>query len=1275
MDAKPAREPVHGAGNQHLSDDETSERELRRRVQQESEKLREVDLGSLLDGLGVAAPVVQRREFGYLHECAALLSTFSIGELPLTEKDFETDTLDKLLNDCSIVREVDSESTSSIAGRWRLDFTIRRDVLSRMGSRKHLLKRLRDIPRRRMDLHQQIFEELISGDSQVMTLRDDLNWLAACIDVLAAVSEIDGSWSPEAATEWRRCIARLPAQHEIRDRLNREILLEPLKKLVGDNFRGRRKELQELTNYVGVLSTDIIETSLRVFRKIFDLVKEPPLMIFGPGGMGKSTLIAKFILDHASSSPKLPFVYIDLDRAAFIPFSALNFYQEILRQLRVQFPKQTELFDKLRDSLNAQAGSTANLISNSRQLDESKRISFANEFALVYRQLDMGELPLLLVLDTFERVQLTSKAHVEYIFEILAQLQAVVPNLRCVLAGRSPITQFKTRAIELSQLDLDTAQSMLEARGIPEQYSKAIARQVQGNPLSLKLAVQLYNAEGAGREGIRDLPTNFLFKFKESRIQSQLYARLLRQIHNPNVRKIAHPGLVLRRLTPEIILNVLADPCGLSIRNIGQAKALFAELKQEITLVEIEPDGALRHRPDVRAFMLQLLKEDQPRRVKDINMRAVDYYLEHGGADSAARAEEIYHRLLLEQDRTEIESRWLPGVETYFNAQTLEELGTSGKTFLASRLGYELPEDVWRNADLADWERTAARNCRSLLDLRQPEKAIALLRQRKERVSNSELFLLEVDILIALRHWDLALATAEAAIKQVREGDDDYLLLELLSRAVQLKIKRLQFLEAFRAYEEAKGIARIRRKKLDLAELQYEWLPSQLDLLRYYASSLADYTLEFRDEIPSEFHHRFAHLVVAQAAVEKKLGDLEASKANLRLALEHYGDALLLVPSDLESWYGKGNAFLAIGDRLAAQDENEASIQSYISAIECFETGLSRFEDDVECNNNKALSLWSIADVFKHVGQADDAFRYYTKAISLLERLRNAAPDDHIILCNLGQAYYDLGDLGSKLSKTDEYAQAIVCFDQALKINPYDRLSWFNKGNAFNSIGERLESKGDYKLAYTKYEAAVASYDMAIVEKEPDADVWSNKGNALRSLAGLAAKFRSVDTAISFLTKAKVAFDNAADDAAMVGDSYIEPLVDAFGCFVIRTHLLYQQRVHTDEERLAIMRTLLERLSGILFSDVSEEDLIKIVGQQLEIITYYCPDLLTMHDSDKHKLSFDVLRASSSMPSLRTKVLDKLEVLLNKRIDGLKHYQDLIVNYSRLLFGDGRMLF
>src|SRR5262249_40035495 len=148
--------------------------------------------------------------------------------------------------------------------------------------------------------------------------------------------------------------------------------------------------------------------------------------------------------------------------------------------------------------------------------------------------------------------------------------------------------------------------------------AQALVDQLGGNPLTLKLASEVVKKETVGPGGIADLTTRryYFLSMQENLIQGQLYRRILAHIHNENVRKIAHPGLVLRRITPELIRDVLAVPCGVDLSEDTEAHRLYEELGREVSLVTIAHDGALEHRSDVRRVMLDMLWHDEPLKVR-----------------------------------------------------------------------------------------------------------------------------------------------------------------------------------------------------------------------------------------------------------------------------------------------------------------------------------------------------------------------------------------------------------------------------------------------------------------------------------------------------------------------------------------------------------------------------------------------------------------------------------------------------------------------------------
>jgi hypothetical protein len=639
--------------------------------------------------------------------------------------------------------------------RWMLRSDTRRAALKRLESLDNIRKALRKVLDRPQDPLQKTLEDYIFETAPPLENQSHQQLLRTL-----------------QVSEWLNgIITGVPEPQVVLHKIEIENLLSSFRFLVGDHFRGRTAELARLSDYVGVMDASSFASLVtRGFRQFFSLSEKPPLVLHGPGGVGKSTLLAKFILDHvmlATSAPaetpdldsdRFPFAYLDFDRPSLIAEEPITLLLEALRQIEVQFPNSSTSLKKLRDAWNQRIENrtarkrqpAASTDSSASRID--KRDLFLDEFAEEVKPLLTGDKPLLFILDTFEEVQYRSRAFVEEVFDFLESLQKRIPTLRTVLSGRAPIesVKFKTDSLPVSIFDTEIAQGFLQSHGIKDpEMARLVALQVGGSPLTLKLAVELLNREDPGAKGIKNLKTRdrFLKKLDDGAIQVQLFTRILEHIHDPDVAKLAHPGLVLRRITPELILKVLAGPCEVAVPDMDRARQLFEELGREVALVSQAGDNALVHRTDLRKVMLEPLRKDKADKVEQIHHNAVEYYQTFD--DGVSRAEEIYHRLSLGIDRNVLESRWADSVQQNLGS-AIEELPLKSKAFLAAKLKLEVDDSVWQQAELEDWETHARMRATDLLALKQPLAALNILRQRPERSANSPLLMLERDAIVAL---------------------------------------------------------------------------------------------------------------------------------------------------------------------------------------------------------------------------------------------------------------------------------------------------------------------------------------------------------------------------------------------------------------------------------------------------------------------------------------------------------------------------------------------
>lgn len=684
------------------------------------------------------APTGASEDLWRYREAASVLAYFDYETLqPFGEVSPSSTARTELLADC------DAVYLAAGMPRWTLRTPIRQTALHRLLEKQSVDAALAANPNRADTFAQKLLERLLKNyQAAPRVVRASAGFgspeenqaLLQVIDWLSGVPEFEG---------------KLPRLEDVKQRIAQDHLLEPFRQLVGSHFAGRSYELKRLADYVGVHDAySTAETVQRFVEGIFSIKQRPPLFVNGPGGSGKSTLIAKFILDHATveQSSRFPYAYLDFDRVGLIAEEPITLLFEIMRQLAIQFPAANEQYMALalawstrltqQTSASEDTDTTPNL---PQSLRFENRDSFISEFASFVTSLQTDEQPLLLVLDTFEEVQFRSTAYTDEIFDFLNQLQQQVPRLRTVLSGRAEIESkdYKFNRVVLGNFDHDAAISYLAGRGLTDtQVADRIYGQVGGSPLVLRLAADVAKLEKVDEKGIEGLG-GWLSMFQKQSIEAVLYKRILKHVYNERIEALAYPGLVLRTITPEVLEQVLGPGCEVPISSLADARDLVKLMKARLSTILI-PEGSdyvLVHRPDMRSILLSDLKttaEKKPEiaaQLTDIHKKAIDLYAK--SSDPAQRAEEIYHRLALGFDRKVLNKRWMEGLTPFLNSSTVRELPPAGQVYLAARLKLELPDELWSSAEDEDWILYASRLVDQTLDLQKTDDALAVLRQRK----------------------------------------------------------------------------------------------------------------------------------------------------------------------------------------------------------------------------------------------------------------------------------------------------------------------------------------------------------------------------------------------------------------------------------------------------------------------------------------------------------------------------------------------------------------
>ncbi|GAB2677977.1 trypsin-like peptidase domain-containing protein [Thalassiella azotivora] len=779
----------------------------------------------------VAAQPLDLPAYGRYHEAAAVLTRFDPDALvpvggPPPDDAERAAGVRRLLRDCQRVGD---------DGWWALDDHVRREVLAQLGSRERLEEALAANPR-------------TSGEDRAAALlAAHLRGSAPPVDELdragvAAALELD-QWLTGLGVA---AVLDLPDPARLRARGALLALLLPFEELAGDTFAGRVEELQRLRDHVGVLPPGSVRGRVqRVAREVLQQ-NERPLVVHGPGGVGKSALVARFIWEHSTlpDAQRFPFAYLDLDRAELRPDEPLVLLVEVLRQLALQHPERQEFLSRVRrqwrrdlaEAVARQAERTAAAAGTARAVRPlvvapppvtapAELARYVQDLASLLTYLRDPDEPFLLVLDTFEEVQYRGEAAVAVVGRLLQELRTHVPHARVVVSGRAPVDLPGTTVDELPLGDFDdeAASAYLAARGVrPPAQVRALVRRFGRSPLTLFLVAQAWR-QGDGNDDLDDVDTRSVLRRRadDEVVQGQLYRRILRHVHDERVRELANPGLVLRRVTPDLIRHVLAGPCEVEVPDDAVARELFDEMARELSLVRPEGGGArraLRHRRDVRRVMIRWLRLKEATRVRLIEDAAIAWY--EASDDPVDRAEEIYHRLARRQPTAVVADRWIDGVEAeLYPALEDGELEAPERAWLAARLGRPLDAQERRAADQETWERDARRRATELLARGDASAALQALAARQERLPGSPLFVLEATALMTRGRLEEARAVLARGIASLEDHADPDATFDLRVRTALLDVRGRHLDAARRTLRRAAALVDRRSDPLRWLEL------------------------------------------------------------------------------------------------------------------------------------------------------------------------------------------------------------------------------------------------------------------------------------------------------------------------------------------------------------------------------------------------------------------------------------------------------------------------
>ena len=421
---------------------------------------------------------------------------------------------------------------------------------------------------------------------------------------------------------------------------NRPDLLQTARSALAALGREARRKLIEKRGFFG---RDAEKTQLDVWLNVPQL--QAPIataFLSGLPGIGKSALLEEMVRKVADQFNAVT-VRLDFDRAGLDVLDVLGLTMEVARQLGERLGEAGKpLLDARLAAASQQVGEESVTI--------SRRSSIPPELGAAIGQcVSSAGRPVTLVLDTLEVLRARGVQHPALLFGWIDQLVRYgMTPLRVISAGRGDaLDTVKDRVavpIQLDGLDDESSMQLLERLNVASRDRAGIVAIADGNPLVLRLA-----GEVAKRFGANELPRT---KLEKEVAAAFLYRFLLSRITDPLLCKLAHPGLVTRRISAALLREVLADIVGVEPLSEQQALEAFQLLSSQHWLVTPDPvdPSFVIHRSDMRAVLLPLLYRDEPGLCAKIDRAAVTWFGKRDDPDS--RRDAAYHRLQLLRQRT-----------------------------------------------------------------------------------------------------------------------------------------------------------------------------------------------------------------------------------------------------------------------------------------------------------------------------------------------------------------------------------------------------------------------------------------------------------------------------------------------------------------------------------------------------------------------------------------------------------------------------------------------
>jgi|GEM_PF-5785396 len=293
---------------------------------------------------------------------------------------------------------------------------------------------------------------------------------------------------------------------------------------------------------------------------------------------------------------------------------------------------------------------------------------------------------------------------------------------------------------------------------------------------------------------------------------------------------------------------------------------------------------------------------------------------------------------------------------------------------------------------------------------------------------------------------------------------------------------------------------------------------------------------------------------------------------------------------------------------------HDAHAEAVENVFELDSTIIQKFVEIIDINKLRALGNWM-------VGKFKTARSYAEYLLIILNKILELDKSDSVAWNNKGVVY----------SIMEKYNEAIKCYEEAIKLNPYYAGAWNNKGNVYDEMKE--------------YNKALECYNKALEIDPYDAGAWNNKGNVYDEMKEYNKALECYEEAIKLNPYDAKAWNNKG-----IVYSIMEKYDEASKCFMKALSLFIINQEHIE---------LIPKLLGFMIEN-SKDEVIKAEARAIRATLLYLSKYLpkeeyikklnSLKKTPRIEVLIDAIINKKDTPMEIKDVVDEVFDLLKKQV-------------------------